>query len=107
MSHNASFDRRILMLEFERVVGTAWTRPHLCTLKLARALYPKRKESGRGYSLAALARDLQVQHAPTHRAAADVFTNVLVMWRMLQAHGHRRDIRDVIRACTVLSTQPR
>lgn len=99
VSHNASYERRIMSKEFERF-GQTWDYRQICTLKLARLLYPGRRE-GRGYSLGALATDFQIPHVGQHRAAGDVCALVLVLWRMLEALGSRADVRSELRACTL------
>lgn len=99
VSHKASYERRIITLEFERL-GQEWDYPQLCTFKLAQRLYPGRR-GGRGYSLGSLAADLQVPYVAQHRAAGDVCAMVLVLWRMLEGHRARSDIADAIAASRI------
>lgn len=99
VAHNASTEKRLLTLEFGRL-GRPWNLPHLCTLRLARAIYPDRR-GARGYKLGALAADLGVPAVGLHRAAADATCTVLVMWRMLQEAARRgADVAALLRAAT-------
>jgi DNA polymerase-3 subunit epsilon len=67
VAHNARFDYGFIKSEFRRLNKT-WNRRVLCTVKLAKALYPQYKRHG----LDALIERHQIQIEARHRAMADV-----------------------------------
>jgi DNA polymerase-3 subunit epsilon len=98
VSHNASFEHRVLGLEMARI-GQPWSAPpHLCTLRLARRLYPTR---ARGYGLTTLASDLQVPLAAQRRTGPDTCMLALVLQRMFQKHGLGDSVMTAVQACTI------
>ncbi len=67
IAHNASFDSRFFLSEAKRVGGNP-KNSFLCTLMLARRLYP----SLSSHSLETLCRHLQIERQNAHRAPSDV-----------------------------------
>lgn len=67
-AHNASFDAKFLLAESTRLHLTPAHSHLLCTLKLARRVFPKRAS----YRLSSLANDLGIRFkSAAHRAEAD------------------------------------
>jgi DNA polymerase III subunit epsilon len=70
VAHGAAFDRRVLRQAFERD-GLSWPDPPvLCTIALARRFAPLVRQR----RLAALAKELDIEVAETHRALPDAET---------------------------------
>lgn len=67
IAHNASFDSRFFLAEAKRVGGNP-KNSFLCTLMLARRLYP----SLSSHSLETLCRHLSIERQNAHRALSDV-----------------------------------
>lgn len=83
VGHNVSFERRFLLEELGRTGGTL-TSPTLCTLALARSLYPERRGDGDGYGLEELAPALDVRNPAPHRALGDTLTTVGCLLAMVE-----------------------
>jgi DNA polymerase III epsilon subunit family exonuclease len=84
VAHNLSFDASFLANEFDRAGVVAPDRPAVCTLELARVVLP----GMRGYSLAACARELGIDHPDAHRALPDTRVTAAVLRAMLhRLHG--------------------
>lgn len=83
VGHNVSFERRFLVDELSRTGGSL-TASSLCTLALARALYPRRRADGDGYGLEELAPMLDVRNPAPHRAMGDTLTTVGCLLAMLE-----------------------
>lgn len=71
VAHNASFDYRMLRLEFNRL-GYAYERESLCTVQLAQKLIPGMQS----YSLGKLVRSLDIDIKNRHRASGDAMATV-------------------------------
>ncbi len=71
VAHNASFDYRILQMEFDRL-GYAFERKTLCTVELAKKLIPNQNS----YSLGKLSRSLGIAVSDRHRASGDAYATV-------------------------------
>ena len=79
LAHNASFDQRFFASECEQVGLPAPDRAFLCSLKLARRVYPQ----FRSHSLGELSRQLRVGfQGNAHRAAADAEVTAGVVLRL-------------------------
>lgn len=83
VAHNAAFDWKFLEAESERVSGLRMEGTRLCTLRLARRLYP---ELLRG-SLGALAEHFAVPLEVRHRAREDAGATALLFLRFLARLG--------------------
>lgn len=95
IAHNASFDRRMVNNELNRVHApeVKWMA---CTMKLAKQLGYSGRQDGRDNSVAlgALARSLRLEVAPTHRALADAET-ALALLRFIQQR-HPDAVRQIL-----------
>lgn len=80
VAHNAAFDWKFLEAEGERACGLRMEGTRLCTLRLARRLYP---ELVRG-SLDALAEHFAVPLETRHRAGDDAAATALLFVRFLE-----------------------
>ncbi|MCB4757184.1 MAG: hypothetical protein LHV69_09205 [Elusimicrobia bacterium] len=78
-AHNASFDYRFLQQEFCRLEEPL-ERPTLCTVRLARRLFPDLRSRG----LDALCEHLLIDIWDRHRAAGDAEATVYVFKNLLQ-----------------------
>jgi DNA polymerase-3 subunit epsilon len=88
VGHNVSFERRFLLEELARTGGSL-TSPTLCTLALARALYPSRRDDGDGYTLDELASLHDVRNPAPHRAMGDTLATVGCLLAMLERNPDR------------------
>jgi DNA polymerase III epsilon subunit-like protein len=91
VAHNAGFDGGFWRAELAKL-RLSHANPFLCTLKLARRVYP---ELG-GHSLQALREDLALRSVGrAHRAAADVGVTVELLKRIKKDLGAQHGIRRV------------
>ena len=79
VAHNLSFDAGFLSAEYARTQTPLPDQPALCTLQLARHVLP----ANGGYSLAACAAALGIDHPSAHRALPDTRVTALVLQAML------------------------
>jgi DNA polymerase-3 subunit epsilon len=79
VAHNAPFDYKFLRVEFERL-GENWQRPKLCTVRMARKLYPELPSR----SLGPLCEHLMIDIYDRHRAAGDAEATVYVLKHLLK-----------------------
>ena len=79
VAHNALFDFRFIKEEFSRA-GAEFERPRLCTVKLARRLYPELPSR----SLDALCDHFLIDIADRHRAFGDAEATVYVLKELLR-----------------------
>lgn len=79
VAHNAMFDYRFLHSEFARV-GTSWQRPQLCTVRMARRLFPDLPSR----SLGPLCEHLMIDIYDRHRATGDAEATIYVLKHMLK-----------------------
>ena len=80
VAHSVNFDYSFIDRAF-REAGTSWRMDKLCTVKYSRAMFP---EFGR-YSLANLARQLEVENDNPHRALSDALCAADVLIHCLHA----------------------
>jgi DNA polymerase III epsilon subunit-like protein len=94
-AHNLAFDAAFLAAECQRSGGHPPSGPGLCTLTLARALYPGRA----GYSLASCTTAAGIEQIETHRALADARATAQLLAGMLDAvpSGRRHLLRRRLR----------
>lgn len=79
VAHNAAFDRRFFLQECRHGGIGVLSQPFLCTLRLARRVYPEL----RSHCLAELVRVLQLRSSGrAHRAAADAEVTAQLMLRL-------------------------
>jgi DNA polymerase III subunit epsilon len=86
VAHNASFDYRILQMEFRRL-GFDFKKPTLCTVELAKNIIPEMPS----YSLGKLVRSLGIPMADRHRASGDALATVK-LFKMLLAKDLTKEI---------------
>lgn len=86
VAHNASFDYRILQMEFDRL-GYSFERQTLCTVELSKKLIPEQDS----YSLGKLSRSLGIAVSDRHRASGDAQATVK-LFKMLLAKDKTKSI---------------
>ncbi|MFN0118547.1 MAG: exonuclease domain-containing protein [Elusimicrobiota bacterium] len=79
VAHNAAFDYSFIKSEYARV-GMGWERPKLCTVRMARHLYPELPSR----SLGALCDYLMIDLTDRHRAHGDAEATVYVLKHLLK-----------------------
>ena len=79
-AHNLAFDAGFLAAEFARAGVMPPDRPALCTMQLARHVLPDND----GYSLAACAATLGIDHPDAHRALPDTRVTAAVLASMVR-----------------------
>ncbi|MFK8058146.1 MAG: exonuclease domain-containing protein [Saprospiraceae bacterium] len=94
VGHNVRFDYTFLREEFSRL-GFTYTRKQLCTLQLARRVFP----GGKSYALGKLCKKLNIHHQDAHRAVADAQATADLMKLCLA-----RDQQEVTEGDTLKST---
>lgn len=92
VAHNASFDYRILKLEFDRL-GYAFQKPTLCTVEMSKILLPDAK----AYSLGKLVRSLGIPIADRHRASGDAFATLKLFKLLLDKDIDKRIVKQQIK----------
>jgi DNA polymerase III subunit epsilon len=81
IAHNASFDQRFFVRECRRQRIGVVVEPFICSLRLARRVYPQLES----HSLGVLAHRLQLRSCgAAHRAAADAEMTAQLMQRMAE-----------------------
>jgi DNA polymerase-3 subunit epsilon len=79
VAHSAAFDHRFYLRECRRLRMTLLIEPFICSLRLARRIYPDLQ----GHSLGALGSALKLQSCgAAHRAAADAEMTALLMLQL-------------------------
>jgi DNA polymerase-3 subunit epsilon len=79
VAHSASFDQRFFLRECRRLHMSMVIEPFLCSMRLARRVYP----DFQSHALGALAHSLRLPSCGTaHRAAADAEMTALLMLQM-------------------------
>lgn len=86
VAHNASFDYRILKMEFRRL-GYDYMKQTLCTVELSKQLLPEVKT----YSLGKLVRSLGIPIADRHRASGDAMAT-LKLFKLLMSKDTEKTI---------------
>ena len=89
VAHSVNFDYSFIDRAF-REAGTSWRMDKLCTVKYSRAMFP---ELGR-YSLANLARQLEVENDNPHRALSDALCAAEVLIHCLHADYDEKVLND-------------
>jgi DNA polymerase III subunit epsilon len=79
VAHNAGFDYNFIQQEFLRL-GVAWEAPRLCTVRMARHLFPELPSR----SLGNLCEHLLIEIFGRHRAAGDAEATVYVLKHCLK-----------------------
>ena len=92
VAHNASFDYRILQLEFKRL-GYTFEIPTLCTVELSKKLLPEVPS----YSLGKLCRSLGIPIADRHRASGDALATLKLFKLLLSKDLGKEIIQKLIK----------
>lgn len=79
VAHNVNFDYRFVQCEYGRL-GETWERPKLCTVRMARKLFPELPSR----SLGNLCEHLLIDITDRHRAAGDAEATIYVLKHMLK-----------------------
>lgn len=86
--HNLNFDRAFLQHEFLRSGTEPLANPELCTLKLARRLYPMLRSK----SLSAVTKHLRLKNPSVHRAAGDAEATARILIKMIKELKKKENI---------------
>ena len=78
--HNLKFDLSFLHHEFLRSGAEPLTNPDLCTLRIARKLYPMLRSK----SLSAVTKHLRLKNQSVHRAAGDAEVTARILIKMIK-----------------------
>ncbi len=97
VGHNVAFEQRFLAEEYARV-GGSFAGPALCTLQLARKLFPHRREDGGSFRLDALAAMLDIRNPAPHRAIGDTITTIWVCLAMLESRRGDPELPGLLRS---------
>lgn len=89
VAHNLSFDYSFLKKEFAVCGIEKISNQRLCTLRLARRMYPMLKSK----SLASITRHLNLKNADAHRALSDAEVTARVLIRMLKELKNTHNIQ--------------
>lgn len=92
VAHNASFDYRILQLEFGRL-GYDFQKPTLCTVELSKMLLP----NVQSYSLGKLVRSLGIPIADRHRASGDAMATLKLFKLLLGKDTDKKITKQLIK----------
>lgn len=88
VAHNASFDYRMLRIEFERL-GYEFKKDTLCTVQLSQKLLPKQKS----HSLGKLTKALGIPITNRHRATGDALATVKLFQLLMQKDNDKSIIK--------------
>ncbi len=91
VAHNARFDYSFIREEFQRL-GYTYSRKQLCTVRLARQVFPDLKK----YGLDALIRHFGIQVTHRHRAMDDTLATTEVFQYILSHNTSEEHISDVL-----------
>ncbi len=92
VAHNASFDYRILKMEFKRL-GYDYMKQTLCTVELSKQLLPDVKT----YSLGKLVRSLGIPIADRHRASGDAMATLKLFKLLLSKDTEKTILKTLIK----------
>ena len=99
VAHNASFDYRILCLEFRRL-GFEYQRNTICTVEMSQRLLPDEPS----YSLGKLSRSLGIPLSDRHRANGDAMATVHLFKLLLEKDTQKIALSEFVKQN--LSTLP-
>ncbi|WCM42490.1 exonuclease [Flavobacterium sp. CBA20B-1] len=92
VAHNASFDYRVLKLEFDRL-GYNFQKPTLCTVEMSKILLP----DAQAYSLGKLVRSLGIPIADRHRASGDAMATLKLFKLLLDKDLDKQIVKQQIK----------
>lgn len=102
VAHNASFDYRILQLEFKRL-GYPFEMPTLCTVELSKKLLPDLPS----YSLGKLCRSLGIPVTDRHRASGDAQATLKLFKLLLSKDVEKKIASALIKSEMVHGFSPK
>lgn len=102
VAHNASFDYRVLKLEFDRL-GFHYNKPTLCTVEMSKILLP----DAPSYSLGKLVRSLGIPIADRHRASGDALATVKLFKLLLDKDLDKQIVKQQIKNELHLGISPK
>ncbi len=91
VAHNLSFDRSFINKEFLMIEREKPANPQLCTLKLAKRIYPELKSK----SLGSLSQHLNVKLLNAHRALPDAEATAHVLIKMLREIKKKNEVKTL------------
>lgn len=91
VAHNLSFDYSFLKNECERANIALPENPSICTLKIAKKLYPHLPSR----SLGKLSQSLKIRHRNVHRGLGDAIAAAKILVKMLQPLKEEHSIETV------------
>ncbi len=86
--HNLNFDLSFLRYEFMRSGNEPIANPNVCTLKIARKLYPMLKSK----SLASVTKHLRLKNPTAHRALGDAEVTAKILVKMIRELQKKQSI---------------
>ena len=92
VAHNASFDYRILCLEFRRL-GFEYQRNTICTVEMSQRLLPDEPS----YSLGKLSRSLGIPLSDRHRANGDAMATVHLFKLLLEKDTQKVALSEFVK----------
>ncbi|MFK7750381.1 MAG: exonuclease domain-containing protein [Kordia sp.] len=92
VAHNATFDYRILQMEFKRL-GFEYKRKSLCTVELSKKLIPEMES----YKLGKLVRALGIPMSDRHRASGDALATVKLFQLLLDKDSEKTIIQQAVK----------
>lgn len=103
VAHNLPFDRSFLNCEYERLDLQAPQIEGICTLKMARRLFPELPSK----SLGAVTKYLRVRHKDVHRALGDATVTAKIFIKMLKKLQEEQDVETLADVINFQSTPKR
>jgi len=100
IAHNVRFDYGFIRREFA-LMGTTWSSPNLCTVRLSRALYPEMPR----HNLDAVMERHDIHIENRHRAMPDAQA-LLAFWRKLRAAWPAEALQSAIDLASHRATLP-
>jgi len=100
VAHNVRFDYGFIRREFA-LMGTPWSRPNLCTVRLSRALYPEMPR----HNLDAVMERHDIHIENRHRAMPDAQV-LLAFWRIVRAAWPPGEVQRAIDLASQRATLP-
>ena len=102
VAHNMPFDYSFLKNEFSRADVLLPKNDRLCTLKLARKLYPELKSK----SLGNLVKHFGIRHKHVHRALGDAMVTAKLLIKMITQLSEDQNITNLNELLAYQSTTP-
>lgn len=100
--HNLSFDKSFLRREFISINRDDLPNAELCTLKLARRLYPDLTSK----SLGSVCRYLGIRNKNSHRALSDAQATAKILFKMMEKLSENYEIRTIDQLLAFQRTTP-